>query len=67
LVSAVLATEATNDEPLSNFAFNFILRHYTAAPQTAVSFNQMTRWVMTKEEHCSKIIAKVGRCSLTPG
>uniref|UniRef100_A0A7S0T320 Ubiquitin-like domain-containing protein n=1 Tax=Mantoniella antarctica TaxID=81844 RepID=A0A7S0T320_9CHLO len=29
----------------------------TPGPQ---SFNQMTRWVMTKEEHCSKIITKMG-------
>jgi len=52
--------ETFNDEHLFNIAFNFNVRLYSAAPQTAVGFNQMTRWVMTKEEHCSKIISKVG-------
>ena len=31
---------------------------------TAINFNQMTRWVMTKEEHSAKIITKVAEYGL---
>jgi ubiquitin len=36
----------------------------SAAPPSAANFNQMTRWVMTKEEHCGRIIAKVSEYCL---
>merc|ERR1719411_1052711 len=29
-----------------------------------LNFNQMTRWVMTKEEHCKKIITLIGEYCL---
>jgi len=35
-----------------------------AAAGTALAFNQMTRWVNTKEEHCAKIISLVGEYCL---
>jgi len=35
-----------------------------AAPASAASFNQMTRWVNTKEEHACKIITTVGEYCL---
>ena len=35
-----------------------------AAETTAQSMNQMIRWVMTKEEHCSKIITLVSEYCL---
>merc|ERR1719266_3162350 len=31
---------------------------------SAQNFNQMTRWVMTKEEHCKKIISLMGEYCL---
>mmetsp|Transcript_10602 Transcript_10602/g.13802 ORF Transcript_10602/g.13802 Transcript_10602/m.13802 type:complete len:207 (+) Transcript_10602:92-712(+) len=31
---------------------------------SAININQITRWVMTKEEHCSKIITKVSEYCL---
>jgi len=34
------------------------------AAMNAQNFNQMTRWVMTKEEHCKKIITLVGEYCL---
>jgi len=34
------------------------------AEKTALSVNQMTRWIMTKEEHCSKIITTVSEYCL---
>ena len=33
-----------------------------AAAGSAQTFNQMTRWVNTKEEHCAKIIDLVANC-----
>lgn len=36
----------------------------SAAEGSAINFNQMTRWVMTKEEHCSLIITKVSEYCL---
>ncbi|KAL7431310.1 hypothetical protein ACHAXH_003016 [Discostella pseudostelligera] len=35
-----------------------------AAENSAQSLNQMIRWVMTKEEHCSKIITLVSEYCL---
>jgi len=35
-----------------------------AAPLAAQSFNQATRWINTKEEHCGKIISLVGEYCL---
>ncbi|CAK0790052.1 unnamed protein product [Prorocentrum cordatum] len=35
-----------------------------AGTMTAQSFNQMTRWVNTKEEHCSKIISTIAEYCL---
>ena len=35
-----------------------------AAAGTALAFNQMTRWVNTKEEHCAKIISLIGEYCL---
>ena len=35
-----------------------------AAETTAQSMNQMIRWVMTKEEHCSKIIKLISEYCL---
>lgn len=35
-----------------------------SAAGDALSFNQMTRWVMTKEEHCCKIITLVSEYCL---
>merc|ERR1719463_892185 len=34
------------------------------ASMSAQDFNQMTRWVNTKEDHCKKIIATVGEYCL---
>jgi hypothetical protein len=35
-----------------------------SANMSAQSFNQMTRWVNTKEEHCAKIITSIGEYCL---
>jgi ubiquitin/roadblock/LC7 domain-containing protein len=35
-----------------------------SANMSAQNFNQMTRWVNTKEEHCSKIIESIGQYCL---
>jgi len=34
------------------------------AAMTAQNFNQMTRWINTKEEHCAKIIDTIGKYCL---
>ena len=37
--------------------------HATAGGDV-LAMNQMTRWIMTKEDHCSKIITRVGEYCL---
>ena len=36
----------------------------SAAANSALAFNQMTRWVITKEEHCAKIITAMSEYCL---
>ena len=52
-----------HEKPLSNFAFNFNLRHYIWLNLPARSKMTTPAFVM----HWAPDISKVWRCSLTPG
>ena len=41
-------------------AMDQVNKLFAAASKTPLAFNQMTRWVNTKEEHCKKIIHLIG-------
>lgn len=40
------------------------LKELNTESASPISFNQMTRWVMTKEEHCCKVITKISEYCL---
>ena len=61
------ATVAAVNEACATIRKAMVQINELGAAMSAQNFNQMTRWVNTKEEHCGKIITLVAECATATG